>query len=143
MSSLDPKDDMKKPPEKQEQKPDTPESQKENNDISLGGIAPRGRDSLQQVNLSQQNQGSADMLSFNPRIDISAQLGSGGDPMRFNFRSGNEFKRGFSLDLRDQPSQSQALPQEFRSNWTPNNADSNAGLAFQSGARQFFRLAKS
>lgn len=134
-------DEQDKPVEKPRQSDSSvaPATNQAQNDISLGGLVPPGKDALHQVNQNQAQ--SSDLLTFQPRIDLGMQRS---DQSTLNMRSSIDFKRepgGLSLPNAQQ--QAAFAPKEFRSNWTPGNADANVGLSFQGGSRQFFRIVKS
>lgn len=125
VNNMDPQDDPKNVPEK-EQKPTT---QPENNpNLSLGDIMPLNRDSLGQLNTAKGMQPD-DLISF-------GKDNFGGSNSILGRGLTSELKRDLSLDA-----QNAQVSREFRFAGGTVNAD--VGNFFPMGNRQYFKLVKS
>ncbi|HEY9773248.1 MAG TPA: PfkB family carbohydrate kinase [Planktothrix sp.] len=123
VTTLDPKDEQKKPGEKQEGAPDKPEGDHSN--LSLGDIMPMSKESLQQMNAPKPGKAD-DLISFRTDANASNLRGLTAD-----------MKRDLTMGLSATGSK-----QEFRPVQKP-DASANAGLGFPMGNRQYFRPVKS
>ncbi len=128
MSSMDPKDDPKNVPEK-EQKPSTqPES---NPNLSLGDIMPLNRDALQQLNTANTNRG----LQPDELITFGKDSFSGTNSILGRGLT-SELKRDLNLDA-----QNAQVAREFR--FTGGTVNADTGSFMPMGNRQYFKLVKA
>ena len=126
MNNMDPKDDPKNVPEKEQKPSIQPEST--NSNLSLGDIVPLNRDSLQQLNISKNIQPD-NLIGFG-----KDEFGGTNSILGRGLTS--ELKRDLNLDA-----QNAQVAREFRFAGGTVNAD--VGSFLPMGNRQYFKLVKA